>query len=157
MGIKLYSPQRALAQCLVHWKCSINVSCYYYYLHHGLHLRCREGFIAWSNSLPSVLLSRTPCPLSQTRSKQLSREEICARSNLQSWLPPSSLILLKIPFWRLQKPIRSLAPFLHPWLCQTSLGQRHLRQVVNSGRGTGRAEATTDCQHPTSGPISHTP
>lgn len=138
----------------MHWKCSINVSCYY--LHHGLYLRFREGFTAWSNSLPPVLPSRTPCPLSQTRSKQLSREEICARHNLQSSASPSSLILLKIPFWSLQKPILSLARFLNPRLCQTSQGQRHWRQVVNRGRGTRRAEATTDCQHPTSGPIRPT-
>lgn len=103
-GIKLYPPQKALAQCLVHWKCSINVSCYYYYSHYRLHLRFGEGSTAWNDSLSPVLLSRTPCPLSQTRSKQLSREEICVRHNLQSSASPSSLVLLKIPFWSFQKP-----------------------------------------------------
>lgn len=102
------------------------------------------------NSLPPVLCSRTPCPLSQMRSRQLSREKICVRQNLQSSAPPRSLILLKIPFQSLQKPILSLAPFLRPRLCQTSLGQRHWRQVVNGGGAQGgqRRPLTVSIQLP---------
>lgn len=58
---------------------------------------------------------------------QLPRKETFhERPTFQSWASPTSLILLKIPFWSLQTPALCLLPFLHPVLCQTTPGQKHL-------------------------------
>ena len=114
-------PIKSTEQCPVHKKCSINVSHYYYYYSHcGLQLRFGEGSTAWSNSLPPVLLLNQP--------KVTSHKLQCSAA-------PSSMILLKIPFHSLQKPVLSPAPFLHPLLCQSTLGQRHLGRSGEQGVG----------------------
>lgn len=77
VGTKLYPPQKALAQCLVHWKCSINVSCYYYYSHHRLHLRFGEGSTAWNDSVTSTPLKNTLPTFPNQVKTTLQRRNMC--------------------------------------------------------------------------------
>lgn len=124
-GFNYSFPIKSTEQCSVHKKCSINVCHYYYhYSYCGLQLRFGEGSTAWSNSL-----SPATSWLAPTNQPKVTSQ------NLQCSSAPSSMILLKIPFWSLQKPLLSLAPFLHPLLCQSTLGQRHLGSSGEQGLG----------------------
>lgn len=144
-GFNYSFPIKSTEQCRVHKKCSINASHYYYYYSHcGLQLRFGEGSTAWSNSLPPA----NSC-LAPTNQPKVTSQ------NLQCSAAPSSMILLKIPFWSLQKPVLSLAPFLHPLLCQSTLGQRHLGHSGEQGAGHKHSRSP-HYQHPIARPTSQT-
>ena len=120
---------------------------------HNIPLKGRQGSrgCILDSPVESGLVSRAPANscLAPTNQPKVTSQ------NLQCSAAPSSMILLKIPFWSLQKPVLSLAPFLHPLLCQSTLGQRHLGHSGEQGVGHKHSRSP-HYQHPIARPTSQT-